>query len=121
VRLSNLSRACSLLAAAAALVGTTGTVAAADSATLARGRDTLRAMDCARCHGRDYRGWRGPSLLAAARESTLARFRRDVLEGNPGRGMPGYQSQPLVVQQVDAVYAYLRTAALATLQRDATP
>jgi len=34
--------------------------ATADTAQLARGRSMLRAMDCARCHGRDYEGWTAP-------------------------------------------------------------
>ena len=47
-------------------------------ALLARGRAVLRAMDCARCHGRDYSGWAAPSLLAAVREVARS-FERPVL------------------------------------------
>ena len=74
---------------------------------LARGQAVLRAMDCARCHGRDYRGWAAPSLLAAVREGSRERFERSVLDGDPVRGMPGYRSQPLVVAGIDAIHAYL--------------
>ena len=76
-------------------------------ALLGRGRTVLRAMDCARCHGRDYDGWAAPSLLAAVREGSRERFERSVLDGNPVRGMPGYGSQPLVVAGIDAIHAYL--------------
>ncbi len=73
-----------------------------------RGWAALRAMDCARCHGRDYGGWSAPSLVAAVRDGTRARFDYYVLDGDATRGMPGYRSQPLVVAELDAIYAYLR-------------
>lgn len=76
----------------------------------ARGRDALRAMDCARCHGKHYDGWSGPSLLAAVRDGSRERFDRYVLDGSE-RGMPGYRSQPLVVRELDAIWAYLRAQA----------
>ena len=74
---------------------------------LARGWNTMRTMDCARCHGRDYEGWTAPSLLAAVREGSRERFDRYVLEGDIGRGMPGYRTQPAVKDNLDAIYAYL--------------
>lgn len=64
-------------------------------------------MDCARCHGRDFDGWTAPSLIASVRESTRERFDRYVLEGDIGRGMPGYRSQPAVTANLDAIHAYL--------------
>ena len=76
-----------------------------------RGREALRAMDCSRCHGRDLDGWAAPSLLAAVRDGSRERFDRLVLEGDIVRGMPGYKSQPLVVAELDAIYAYLRARA----------
>jgi cytochrome c55X len=74
---------------------------------LARGWAALRAMDCARCHGRDYDGWAAPSLIASVRGTPRERFERSVLDGDIGRGMPGYAGQPLVVADLDAIYAYL--------------
>lgn len=73
----------------------------------ARGRLALRDMDCARCHGRDYRGSSAPSLIAAVRQGSRERFDYYVLEGDIVRGMPGYRSQPRVVADLDAMYAYL--------------
>lgn len=73
----------------------------------ARGWNALRAMDCARCHGRDYDGWAAPSLIASVRDGSRERFDSWVLDGNIGRGMPGYRSQPVVVAELDAIYAYL--------------
>ena len=79
-----------------------------EAARLTRGWATLRSMDCARCHGRDYDGWAAPSLVAAVRDSSRERFERWVLDGNIGAGMPGYRGQPLVAGNLDAIYAYLR-------------
>jgi len=81
-----------------------------EAATL-RGWQALRAMDCARCHGRNYAGASGPDLVAAVRDGPRERFDRLVLEGDIGRGMPGYKSQPLVVNALDAMYTYLRMRA----------
>jgi len=89
------------------------------SMLLARGHAVLRAMDCARCHGRDYRGWAAPSLIAAVREGSRERFERSVLDGDPVRGMPGYRNQPLVVAGIDAIHAYL--LALATCSAASPP
>jgi mono/diheme cytochrome c family protein len=72
-----------------------------------RGWSALRAMDCARCHGSDYDGWAAPSLVAAVRDGSRERFDRWVLDGDIARGMPGYRSQPLVVAELDGIYAYL--------------
>jgi len=78
-----------------------------ETARLTRGWEALRAMDCARCHGRDYTGWVSSSLVAAAREYSRERFESIVLDGIPERGMPGYRSQPVVVSQIDAIREYL--------------
>jgi mono/diheme cytochrome c family protein len=88
-------------------LATGGPAIAADKAELARGWTTMRAMDCARCHGREYDGWSAPSLLAAVRDGPRERFDRFVLDGDIGRGMPGYRSQGAVTANLDAIYAYL--------------
>lgn len=81
--------------------------AESEPAIEARGRLALRDMDCARCHGRDYRGSSAPSLVAAVRQGSRERFDHYVLEGDIVRGMPGYKSQPRVVADLDAMYVYL--------------
>lgn len=104
-----LHRAPAIAPIVALLLATLGLNAgeAGHAAELARGWAALRAMDCARCHGRDYDGWAAPSLIASVRDAPRERFDRIVLDGNIGRGMPGYRSQPLVVAELDAIYAYL--------------
>jgi len=91
--------------------------AAADAAQLTRGWSTLRVMDCARCHGRDYEGWTAPSLIAAVRDGPRERFERYVLDGDSVRGMPAYRSQAVVVDNLDAMYAYLIARAKGELGR----
>jgi mono/diheme cytochrome c family protein len=68
----------------------------------------MRQLDCARCHGADYTGSVGPSLLESARARTFEEFKRQVLEGNAARGMPPYASVPLAVKHVEGMYAYFR-------------
>ena len=100
------------LLAALVLLGAGAGAAQADKhAQLVRGWSALRAMDCGRCHGRDQDGWAAPSLIASVRDAPRERFDRFVLDGDVGRGMPGYRSQPLVVAELDAIYAYLRARA----------
>ena len=82
---------------------------------LATGWAVLRAMDCARCHGRALDGWAAPSLIAAVREGSRERFERMVLDGDVGRGMPGYRSVPVVVDALDAIYGYLAARADGTI------
>jgi mono/diheme cytochrome c family protein len=85
---------------------------AADLPTmLLRGWSALRAMDCARCHGRDLDGWSAPDLIAAVRDGSRERFNRFVIDGDVARGMPGYKSQALVMSELESIYAYLRARA----------
>ena len=75
----------------------------------------MRQLDCARCHGRDYAGSVGGSLLESARTRNRDEFVRLVLDGNPTRGMPPYGGIPLAVETVDGMDAYLRGRANGTI------
>jgi mono/diheme cytochrome c family protein len=72
---------------------------------------TLRQMDCARCHGADWNGSVGPSILAYVRSQSKENFVRIVLEGNPAQGMPGYQGTRRVAEEIDAIYGYFKGVA----------
>lgn len=72
---------------------------------------TLRQMDCARCHGAAWDGSVGPSILAYVRSQSKESFVRIVLEGNPPQGMPGYQGARRVVEEIDAIYGYFQGVA----------
>jgi cytochrome c55X len=75
----------------------------------------MRQLDCARCHGRDYTGSVGGSLLESARTRSRDEFLRLVLDGNPTRGMPPYGGVALAVENADGMYAYFRGRANGTI------
>jgi len=68
----------------------------------------VRQFDCARCHGAQYQGLLGPSLIEAARVNTRAQFVRALLEGNRDRGMPPYREVRGVADNADGIYGYFR-------------
>jgi mono/diheme cytochrome c family protein len=72
---------------------------------------TIRQFDCARCHGGNFEGSAGPSLVEAARSRTREEFLRGLLDGNPERGMPPYRSVPRVAENAAAIYAYFKARA----------
>jgi len=67
---------------------------------------TLRAVDCARCHGKDYDGLAAPSIIEYARTQNREMFVRIVLDGDPSRGMPGYRKNSRVLGDIDDIYRY---------------
>ncbi|HTO45944.1 MAG TPA: cytochrome c [Burkholderiales bacterium] len=71
----------------------------------------VRELDCARCHGTDYRGGAGPSLIDSARSRSRADFVRMFLDGDPEHGMPPYRSIPGAAQNADGIYDYFRAVA----------
>jgi mono/diheme cytochrome c family protein len=75
---------------------------------MARAWRTLRAADCARCHGKDYDGLAAPSLVAFARTQSREAFVEIVLDGRPAMGMPAYRDNPRVVEGIDEIYRYLK-------------
>lgn len=77
---------------------------------------TLRQFDCARCHGADYEGSVGPSLIESVRARGREEFVRLILEGNPTRGMPPYGEVERVKDNVDGIYAYFRGRADGAIQ-----
>ena len=82
---------------------------------------TLRAMDCARCHGGSYLGSSGPSIVEYARTQTREAFLRAVLDGEPARGMPGYRGNPLVQPAIDGIYRYFKGRADGVIKADDRP
>jgi len=71
----------------------------------------LRAVDCARCHGKDYAGMAAPSIVDYAALQSREMFVRMILDGDPARGMPGYRSNAYVVENLDDIYRYFRARA----------
>jgi mono/diheme cytochrome c family protein len=68
----------------------------------------VRQFDCARCHGAQYQGSIGPSLIESARVNTRARFVQLLLDGNRERGMPPYRAAQGIAENADGIYGYFR-------------
>jgi len=82
---------------------------------------TLRAVDCARCHGADYGGMAAPSIISYARTQSREMFVRIVLDGDPPRGMPGYRDNPRIAENIDDVYQYFLGRANETFDSGSRP
>ncbi|HEY8555305.1 MAG TPA: hypothetical protein VIL43_12300, partial [Burkholderiales bacterium] len=98
----------------------TGNPALTD-AGMARAWRALRAMDCSRCHGKDYNGLAAPSIVEYARTQSREMFLRAVLEGNPPRGMPGYRDNPSIAGCIDDIYRYFLGRAYGTIGPESRP
>lgn len=98
-------------AGAAEPLASTPSATATDQAALREGWQTIRQFDCARCHGKDFEGSVGPSLIAAVRSQSREDFLRLLLDGNVERGMPAYRSVPRIAQAAEAIYAYFKARA----------
>jgi mono/diheme cytochrome c family protein len=81
----------------------------------------LRAVDCARCHGKDYEGLAAPSIIEYARTQSREMFDRMVLDGEPSRGMPAYRDNPSIAERIDDIYRYFLGRADGTIPADPRP
>ena len=110
-----LSTCLAALLAIAAFVPSTVAGDVADpspsDARIANAWRLLRAVDCARCHGRDYAGLAAPSIVDYVASQNREMFIRMVLDGDPIRGMPGYRSNAFVSESLDDIYRYFRARA----------
>jgi hypothetical protein len=84
-------------------------------------RAILRAANCDRCHGKDYDGLAAPSILAYVQTQDRSAFARVVLDGDIGRGMPGYRGFPLVADHLDTLYDDFAARAAARKPAGAVP
>jgi len=78
-----------------------------DADTL-KGWKTWRAVACDRCHGPNQKGLVGPSLVASLKVLTKDDFRKTVMEGRIEKGMPNFNGMPMVTENIDRLYAYLK-------------
>ena len=121
-RISSVCRAA--VFTGAVLVGPTAladSTARIDDPSAASGWRVLRTVNCERCHGKDYEGLAAPSIVAYARTQSRESFVRVLLEGDPPRGMPGYRANPLVSDNVEAIYRYFLGRANGTIGATARP
>jgi len=104
---------------AAALVGAAAGVAAqeklytvvdgykVDPKTLA-GFRAWRAAACDRCHGANQEGLVGPSLVNSLKTLSKEDFVKTVRDGRLDKGMQSFGTSPIVMDNIDNLYAYLK-------------
>jgi mono/diheme cytochrome c family protein len=69
---------------------------------------TWRAAACDRCHGANQEGLVGPSLLASMKTLSKDDFVKTVRDGRMDKGMVGFAANKTVMDNLDALYAYLK-------------
>ena len=67
-----------------------------------------RAGACDRCHGANQQGLVGPSLIESLKTLSKEDFVKTVTEGRLQKGMPSFSTSPTVMDNADALYAYLK-------------
>ena len=67
-----------------------------------------RAGACDRCHGANQEGLVGPSLLQSLKTLSKEDFVKTVRDGRLEKGMVGFSSSKMVMDNIDNLYAYLK-------------
>ena len=67
-----------------------------------------RAGACDRCHGANQEGLVGPSLLESLKTLSKEDFVKTVRDGRLEKGMVGFSSSKMVMDNIDNLYAYLK-------------
>jgi hypothetical protein len=86
-----------------------------DPKTLA-GWKTWRALACDRCHGAEQQGLVGPALTVSLHRITKEQFTQTLTNGRPEKGMPPFSTSPMVMENMENLYAYLKGRADAQIQ-----
>lgn len=73
-----------------------------------QGFRTWRQAACDRCHGANQEGMVGPSLINSLKILTKEQFVTTVTQGRPEKGMPTWKDNKNVMDNIDALYAYLK-------------
>ena len=106
--------------AAAVLIGAVATGASAQDklytvedgykvdANTMKGFRTWRQAACDRCHGANQEGLVGPSLVNSLKTLTKEEFVKTVRDGRLDKGMQSFGNNPIVMENIDHLYAYLK-------------
>lgn len=78
-----------------------------DAKTMA-GFRTWRQAACDRCHGANQEGLVGPSLIESLKTLSKEEFVKVVRDGRLDKGMQSFGSNPVVMENMDNLYAYLK-------------
>ena len=73
-----------------------------------QGFRTWRAAACDRCHGANQEGMVGPSLIASLKTLSKEDFVKTLHDGRLEKGMPSWAENKQVMDNIDALYAYLK-------------
>lgn len=72
------------------------------------GWKTWRALACERCHGAAQEGMVGPSLVESLKKLSKEDFHGVIMNGRPEKGMPPFNASPMVNENWEGLYAYLK-------------
>jgi mono/diheme cytochrome c family protein len=73
-----------------------------------KGFRAWRAAACDRCHGANQEGMVGPSLIVSLKTLTKEEFVTTVKNGRLDKGMQSFGNSPIVMDNIDHLYAYLK-------------
>ena len=73
-----------------------------------KGFRAWRAAACDRCHGANQEGMVGPSLLVRMQVLTKEEFVTVVRDGRLVKGMQSFSNSPIVMDNINELYAYLK-------------
>ena len=73
-----------------------------------KGFRTWRAAACDRCHGANQEGLVGPSLVNSLKTLTKEEFIVTVRDGRLQKGMQSFGTSPMVMENMNQLYAYLK-------------
>ena len=67
-----------------------------------------RAAGCDRCHGANQEGLVGPSLVESLKTLSKEDFIKTVTNGRLDKGMQSFGNSPMVMENINQLYAYLK-------------
>jgi mono/diheme cytochrome c family protein len=73
-----------------------------------KGFRTWRQAACDRCHGANQEGLVGPSLIESLKKISKEEFVKTVRDGRLDKGMQSFGTSPVVMENMDHLYAYLK-------------
>ncbi len=73
-----------------------------------KGFRAWRAAACDRCHGANQEGLVGPSLVNSLKTLSKDEFVTTVTKGRLDKGMQSFGNSPVVMDNINQLYAYLK-------------
>lgn len=73
-----------------------------------KGFRAWRAAACDRCHGANQEGLVGPSLIVNLKTLSKQEFINVVTNGRLDKGMQSFGNSPIVMENINQLYAYLK-------------